>query len=233
MSAGAVLAGLRIAAARLRGGLALATLLVSVAVALLIAALERGATPVGAADRALTAVFRFVVPIAAVVLSGQSTGLNSLERSAWPASRYGHARAAVGLGVVAAAALATAALSVVVALVALLAARAGADAGAAALPLSRDVVTTSWIALASGAAYSAWLGVAATWGRRGSGRLVFLGADLVVGGLSGAGAVFPRGLTSHLLGGEAPLGLPQAASSAILVATTGLCLALVVVRCRD
>ncbi|MBL9021480.1 MAG: hypothetical protein JNL21_04740 [Myxococcales bacterium] len=233
MSPAAVLAGLRIGAARLTRGRALAAALTSIAVTIVIAVIERGSTPVGAADRALATVFRLVVPLCAVALSGQSTGLVSLRDAAWPASRFGHPRASVGLGLALAATIATALLSLLTAILALLATRIGAEAGRAALPLARDLMTTSWIAVLAGAAYAAWVGLGATWGRRGGGRLVVLAVDLVAGGLSGAGAVLPRGLTRHLLGGEAPLELPQAASSAILLGTTLACLGLVTLRTRD
>lgn len=232
MSLAGVVAGARLGAARI-GGRALATLGGSLAVVAVIAVLERSASQVGAADRALATTFRFVVPVAALTLSGASTGLASLRDSAWPAARFGHPRGEIGLGLVLAATLATAVLSLLAALLALGISRLGANAGPSALPLARDLLTTTWIALLAGVAYGAWLGLAASFGSKGGGRLGFLAADLVLGALGAAGAVMPRGLTRHLLGGEAPLDLPQAASSAILLVTTLACLALCFVRSRD
>jgi len=96
-----------------------------------------------------------------------------------------------------------------------------------------DLTVSSGVALLAGASYAAWFGVAATLGARGGGRLGFLIVDFVLGGVGGAGVVLPRGGVFHLLGGEAPLDLPQRATSAILIGMTLVCLALGFVRSRD
>lgn len=233
MSGTGLLAALRMGFARIIGARAAVAAVAALGVVVLVSVLERSASQVGAADRALATTFRFVVPLVAVVLSGLSTGVASLREAAWPASRFGHPRGMVGLGIVIAATVVTAALSLGLALVALAVTRLGANAGAAALPFARDLLTTSWIALLGGGAYGAWLGLGAGFGAQGGGRLAFLGVDFLLGGLSAAGVVLPRGLLRHLLGGAAPLDLPQAASSAILLVTTACCLALCFARSRD
>ncbi len=233
MNASSVLAGLRMGAVRLAGTRAIVALVVALGVTVLAAALERSASTVGAADRSLAVVFRFVVPISAIVLSGLATGTANLRDAAWAASRFGHPRAGVGVGIVLSSLFATAALSLLLAVVALLVARVGAEAGRSALSLPSDLFTSSWIAVLAGASYAAWFGLAATFGARGGWRVGFLLVDLFLGGVGAAGAVLPRGSVTHLIGGESPLDLPQAATSAILVALTLLCLALGSFRCRD
>jgi hypothetical protein len=219
--------------ARVLGARGLVAMAVALAAVVLASVLERSASQVGAADRALATTFRFVVPLTALALSSLSTGLASLRDAAWPAGRFGHPRGSVGVGIVVAATLLTAAFSLASALVALALTRIGANAGAGALPLARDLLTTSWIALLGGGAYGAWLGLGASFGAQGGGRLGVIGIDFVLGSLSATGAVLPRGLVRHLLGGDAPLDMPQAASSAILLATTVICLALCFARSRD
>lgn len=233
MNAPALLAGLKMASARLRAPRTVITFVVALAATLLVASLERAASPVGAADRSLASVFRFVVPLSAVVLSGLATGPINLRESAWAASRFGHTRGGVAVGIVLASVAASVALSLLVALVAVIASRAGADAGRAALSLLSDILTTSWIAVLAGSAYASWLGLAATFGARGGGRVAFLVVDFVLGGAGVAGVVLPRGGITHLIGGEAPFGLPQAASSLVVPLCAVICVALGSFRCRD
>ncbi len=233
MSTAAVLAGLKMALARLKVARTLVTFVVAVAAVLVIAVVERAASSAGAADRSLAAVFRFIVPLSVIVLIGTATGGLNLREAAWPASRFGHPRSNVALGIVLASAAVGVVLSVVVALAALLASRAGAEAGRAALPLATDLLTTAWIAVLAGGAYAAWLGFGATFGKKGGGRLWFLAVDFFLGGAGTAGLVLPRGGITHLIGGEAPFGLSQAASSAIVPAVAIVCLVLGSLRCRD
>src|SRR5262245_7179692 len=115
----AALAGMKVAFARLRSVRTLVTCIVGLAVVLLVALLERNVSPVGAADRALASAFRFVVPLTTIVLSGFATGPINLRESAWSASRFGHARSGVGVGIVIASMIAAAVFALVVALVAL------------------------------------------------------------------------------------------------------------------
>jgi hypothetical protein len=206
---------------------------VSVALALLVAAVERAASPPGAADRALGAVFRFVVPLAAAALSGLAIGKVNLRDAAWPAARFGHARAPVAAAIVGASLIASALVSLVAALAALLVARVGASAGSWAMPLGHDVLTTSWIALLVGASYAAWLGLGAAFGKAGGGRVAVLVIDFVLGDVGTVGAVLPRGGATSLLGFTPPVDMPQWASSLSLAATTVACLALAAWWARD
>lgn len=233
MNAAAVAAGSKMALARLKDTRTVVTFVVALVAVIVIALVERRASSAGAADRTLAAVFRFIVPLSVIVLSGTATGSMSLRESAWPASRFGHPRSSVALGILLTTAAASILLSVVVSIVALVASRAGADPGRAALPLPSDLLTTGWIAVLAGAAYAAWLGLGATFGKKGGGRVWFLVVDFFLGGAGAAGVVLPRGGITHLIGGEAPFGLPQEASSAIVPAVAIVCLALGSLRSRD
>ncbi|NUO49580.1 MAG: hypothetical protein HOV80_12055 [Polyangiaceae bacterium] len=233
MTVPAVLAGAKMALSRLMRVRTVVTFVVAIVAVLVIAIIERAATSAGAADRTLAAVFRFIIPISVVVLSGTVTGSMNLRESAWPASRFGHPRSSVALGIVLTSAVAAIALAVVASLVALVAARAGVEPARAALPFASDLLTTGWIAILAGGAYAAFLGLGATFGKKGGGRLAFLLVDFFLGGAGTAGVILPRGGITHLIGGEAPFGLPQAASSAIVPAVAILCLALGSLRCRD
>ncbi len=229
----ALVAGASIGLARVRGKRALLVLVATLGSALAVAAIERGVQRYGAGDRALTSTFRWIIPLSTAAWSALLLGGQNLRDAAWPASRFGLSRAGVAAGCALALALVAAASAWVASTGALLLARLGAPSAAGTLPIGSDLLTTAWISLLAGAAYAAWLSLGATFGRRGGGRLVILIADFVVGSAGPVGAIFPRGLAGHLIGGDAPLDLPQAASSALLPLVALLCLGLTALRSRD
>jgi hypothetical protein len=153
----------------------------------------------------------------------------NLRDAVWAAARYGVPRRDVALGALAAAALAAASLGALFAGAAVVVAH-----GAASPPLGRDALTSAWVAALTAAAYTGWFSAGATFGRRGNGRWAPLLADFVLGGSTGlAGAILPRAHAVSLLGGAAPLELPQTSSSLILGASAVALAALAALRCRE
>lgn len=199
--------------------------------ALVVAAgmIERSVASAGAVDRALAATFNLVVPLVSFGLAIEASGRGNLREGVWPAARYGVARREVGLGLVAATAVAAAAAGAALSALAVLAAHGQGNPGVAV-----DTVMSGWIGALTAAAYAAWFMLGATFGRRGGGRWAPLIVDFAVGGSSGvAGAVLPRGNALSLLGEAAPLGMSQAASSAVLAVSVVVLGGAAAFACRD
>lgn len=232
MSASAPVAiGVGFAAARarlLRRPAALSALL-GAALVVVSGLVEHRAGSSGAADRALSATFRLVIPLVCFGLAAEATGRGNLRDGAWPAARYGARCRDVALGSIASAVLFSAVLSALFAVLAVLVA-----GGGGALSTGYDAFTSAWIAALTAAAYVGWFSLGATFGKRGGGRWVPLVADFVLGGGAGfSGAILPRGHALNLLGIAAPMGLPQGASSAILAGSAVVLCLLAAVRCRE
>jgi hypothetical protein len=191
--------------------------------------IERRAGSAGAVDRALAGAFNVVVPLVSFSVAAEASGRGNLRDAVWAAARHGVARRDVALGSALAACGASAALGAVFAALAVTVAHAEGNP-----PLARDLFTSAWIAALTAATYAAWFTAGATFGRRGGGRWAPLVADFVLGGSTGlAGAILPRANAVNLLGGAAPLGLPQASSSLILGATAVALAAAAAVRCGE
>jgi hypothetical protein len=199
------------------------------ALAVVGALIERRAGEAGAVDRALAGTFRLVIPLVTFGVVGMATGRGRLREAAWPAARFGLSRRDVTLGIVAATCAAAAALGALLALVSVVSAYAPGGE-----PLVSDALISAFVGALTGAAYAGWLAFGSTFFRRGGGLWAVLAADFLLGASTGpAGAVFPRGHAQNLLGGAPPLGLPQPASTAALLAIAivlGLAAAL---RSRD
>jgi hypothetical protein len=193
------------------------------------ALVERSASKAGAVDRALDGTFGLLVPLVAFAVVREVTARSNLRRAAWPAARFGVARRDVALGLLAPALAVSGVLAV------LMAAASVAFASSAAVPFApRDLLVGVWAAALTSSAYVGWFALGSTFFARGGGRGVVLVADFVIGGSLGvAGAVLPRANASNLLGGAAPLGLAQAASTGILLASAVALCSLAAVRCRD
>ena len=191
--------------------------------------IERRVGSAGAADRALAATFRLVIPLVCFAIAAEAAGRGNLRDGVGPASRSGVARRDVALGALAAALALAATTSAALAALAVLVA-----GGGGALPGPRDAFTSAWIAALTASAYVGWFGLGATFGRRGGGRWAVLLADFALGGFAGfVGAVLPRAHAQNLLGGAAPLGLAQASSSALLGAAALVLCVLAALRCRE
>jgi hypothetical protein len=191
--------------------------------------IERRVSSAGAVDRALAATFNLVVPLVSFAIAAEASGRGNLRDGVWPAARYGVARRDVALGTMGAALVAAAALGAAFGALAVLVAH-----GAGNPALGGDALTSAWIAALTAAAYTGWFALGATFGRRGGGRWAPLVVDFVIGGSTGvAGAILPRAHAANLLGGPAPLGLPQASSSALLAASAVVLTGLAALRCRE
>lgn len=223
--------GARAALARVvrpRAALGLATAL---AVALAGAWLERRADASGAASRALAGTaLGLVVPLATFAIVGRALGAREREGrldDAFAAfADLGLSRRALAAGGLTATGAVAAALAALVAGVVAVVAH-----DSTAPPLTTDVASSAWIAALAATAYVAWFALGATLGRRGGGRGLVLGLDFVLGGAGAPFAlVMPRAHAESLLGGAAPLGLPQGASVLALAAITLLATTLAIAR---
>jgi hypothetical protein len=193
------------------------------------AMIERDAGSAGAVDRALAATFNVIVPLTSFAVAAELCARGNLRDSVWAAARYGLARRDVALGAMGAGLVAAAGLGAVFALLAVFLAHAEANP-----PLSHDAPVSAWIGALTAAAYTAWFCVGSTFGRRGGGRWAPLIADFALGTAPGAlGAILPRAHAVNLLGGAPPLGLAQASSTAVLVASVLLLTGAAALRCRE
>jgi hypothetical protein len=186
-----------------------------VVIALVFALAARSGGSSHAADHVLLEAYGpLVLPLLSYALVGAVLGSRSLSSSTAPLVAFGAAPwRAVALALV----VAAAACAVAGALLA-----AGVDVlahGPADSPLARDGVASAYAGGLGGAAYAAWLGLGASFGKRGGGRLVFLVVDWVLGASDGAAALAtPRGHVRNLLGGMPPMDLSERASGVALVA---------------
>ncbi|HMR06194.1 MAG TPA: hypothetical protein PKA88_10455 [Polyangiaceae bacterium] len=207
--------GAQVAAARLRSrtlGVLTVFGLLTVAV---VALLERRTGSVLSTDRALAGVaLGLCLPALAYGVVRTATGGQRLANSLWPMARYGQNRRRIALGVLSAATLANAGIGLVLAVLCVLCVRLPADP-----LLVPDALTSAWIGAAGGAAYTALFLCGSTLGRAGGGAFLLLALDFALGAGTGvAAAIWPRAHVRNLLGGAAPLELPQFASSALLLA---------------
>lgn len=217
------------ARARLLQRPAALTLALGVALVVSLALIEHRAGSAGAVDRALAGTFRWILPVVAFALSGLAADRKRLSDAAWPAARFGIAKRDVALGIVAAGIAASAAAGVILAALPVIAAHS-----AASLPLASDLFTSVRIGFLGGAAHGAWFAFGGTFGRRGGGRAWVLALHVVAGGSTGlAGAILANAHTQNLLGFAAPLDLPQAVSTAMLVLSTIVLSLAAALRCRD
>jgi ABC-2 type transport system ATP-binding protein len=202
--------------------------LLGAALVLVAALVERRVGSAGAVDRALAGAFNVVVPLVSFGVAAEVCARGNLRDGVWAVARYGIARRDVALGAIGAGLCASAALSALCTLLAVGVAHAAGNP-----PLFRDAITSAWIAALTAAAYTSWFCAGATFGRRGGGRWVPLVGDFVLGSAPGVvGAILPRAHAANLLGGAAPLGLPQGGSSAVLVGSTVVLTLVAALRCR-
>ena len=227
----AVRLGVSMGFARLARRPALLALLLAAALVVSGALIERAADPVSAAAAALRGTFRLVLPLLAFALVGEVTERGRLGDAAWPAARFGVARRDVALGLLGAAALVAAIAGAVLAVVSVALAHGPGDP-----PVVADAVKCAWIAALTSAAYVAWLGFAATFGKGGWRwkHWLPLVVDFVFGASGGVvGAILPHGNALNLLGGRAPLDMAQPTSSVLLVLMTVVMALLAALRAGD
>lgn len=180
------------------------------------ALLERRSDLGAAADHVLTgATFGLVVPLLAYAWLRRVCAGARLGDSVQELGRFGASRRSLALGVMLAnlplLALAAASLGVVAGLA------TGANWGAGV----QEALTSAWIGLLAGAAYTSWFALGSTFGSRGGGRGWFLILDWLLGPSAVAIALpLPRAHVQNLLGGSPVLDLPQWAASLALALLT-------------
>jgi hypothetical protein len=194
----------------------------------LVAISEKRAALFGAASRVLEGeVFGLILPVVLVLVSQRSFDPLRLDVAATPLARFGPSRRAVALGLILASMIGAVVLA------------AGAASAAATLahdptaPAIRlDALACAWIGALGAAAYAALFSFGATFGSTGGGRWWALLADFFLGNTSGLAALLaPRAHLQNLLGGEPPMLLSQAASTASLAAMTVAFTVLALLRC--
>jgi len=216
----AVIAGMALAASRLRGRGSWFVAAGACLCAALVALIERRSEPYYAADRVLTGgVFGLLLPLLGYFVFDRVTLGTRLDRSIDELARHGADRRRLSAGLWAAAALALAALAVVLAAISI-----GLSRGLGDPSLPSDLASSSWIAVLSGLAYAAWFLLASLLGNDGRRGVAWL-VDFVLGsGASVLAAPVPRGHVRNLLGGQPVLELTQQASGLVLLGLTALCL---------
>ena len=198
----------------------------TLALALLMALLERAAGS-GAVDRSLTGVcFGGALPLAIYFLARHLCRGEGLTGSLWALAKHGADRRVLALALCSVLVAAGGLFGAILGTGTVLATRGLADAA-----LLRDLWASASVGTLAGAAYACALTLASTFGARGGGRTAFLLLDWVLGASASAVALpFPRAHVLNLLGATPPLGLSQASSGLLLVATIFLCLALAIYR---
>lgn len=209
-----LIAGARLAAARLRRISTPVTLIVAALFVAFAALVERRLGPTTAADRTLVgAVFGLALPLLGYLTLHAVTDGGRLDAALTVIARHGGQRKLAALGLVGACALALAGAG------ATLAALGVALARGAGPRLASDLLASSWVGVLGGASYAAWFALGSTVGRRGGGRVWALCIDWVLGSSATLlAAAWPRGHLRNLLGAEPVLGMPQWAGLAALVA---------------
>ena len=212
-----VSAGFDLARERLaRGGTASACGL-ALAFELGVALLERADGRVGAADRALTGgAFGVALPLLCYFLVGRACAGASSREAVAPLARHGMDRYALTLGLALPPALTAAVFAALSGLLVVLVTRGTGDAR-----LVSDALTSAWIGLVSGVAYTAAFVGASAYGRAGRGRIFLLAADFVLGaGDSVLALPWPKSHIRNLLGGSAALELSQLGALTMLLGTS-------------
>ncbi len=228
-------AGFLTATVRLMRRAGLVTALLTIALTLTLALLERRASAAGAADRIVATVFRLILPLEAFALSTAAVGLDNLRESLWPVARFGHSRALAALGHTAGVAATTAAVALVAVAGGLLVTHLGSPRAALGpsgpLGLPADLVTTSAITVVASLGYAAWFAWGATLGARGGGRGFVLTADFIFGPVGLFGLALPKGPAYVLVGLSKDVASGPMAWAAALVSVVALSL-LTALRCR-
>jgi hypothetical protein len=170
-----------------------------------------------AADHVLIGAYgALILPLLAYAVVGAALGARSLDGAVAPLVSFGAAprnAAAITLAIaIGASAVCCAVVASAVALIA---------HGKSDPPIVSDAFSSAYAGALGGAAYAAWFGLGATFGRRGGGRAALLAADWL---LDGAGAVLavatPRAHVRNLLGGTPPIDLSERASAVALIVLT-------------
>jgi hypothetical protein len=190
---------------------------------------ERGLAPRGALERTLLGVnLGWLLPLFAYLLFEQALG-GRFEQIFLPVLRHGGSGRSAWLGALSVFSALLGAMGALLALLAVLLARGPSDAS-----LLRELSQSVWIGAFAGVAYSAWLTLGSSVGKRGQGRIWVLLADLLLGGSETFSALFwPRAHIRNLLGGSAVLEIGQGTAALVLAFGTVFALLLAGVLARS
>jgi hypothetical protein len=201
--------------------------LVALAAVVMVTLIERRASSLLAADRALGGIaLGIALPLVAYGWVARACAGKRLDTGLDELARHGANRRLSALGALVVLAVGASVIGALFAALAVFVARVPADPR-----LASDLFTSSWIGALAGIAYVCWFGLGSTFGPNGGGRMWLLVLDWMLG--AGASAItlpWPRAHIQNLLGAEAPLGMPQWAALVVLVVLSFLYLALAVVR---
>ncbi len=221
--------GFELGRARLTQRSTMLTALLCIALVATSAFIERRVGSAGAVDRSLVSTFQLIIPLVTFAIMRTASGRTRLDLGTMPLARYGAPRPYLALGLILAAAVTAALFSALLSMESVLLAHSSVSP-----PLARDLFQSAWIGALTAAAYATLFAFGGSFGERGRGRWVPLVADFLLGrGASLFGVVFPRANAQNLLGGAAPLGLSQAASSLVLAALLILFATLATLRARE
>lgn len=220
-------AGVSAAALRLRSLATVAGVGFALLGVLVVTLIERRASPLVAADRALSGVALGVaLPLLVYGLVTRACAGTRLDASLVHLARHGADRRLAAAGLLSFTLFGSAVAGVLISATAVIVARAPADPR-----LVTDLLTSSWIGLLAGLGYGGWFALASTVGREGGGRFWVLVLDWLLGAGVGAFAVpWPRSHVQNLLGASPVLNLPQWSASLALVVLAGACSALALSR---
>lgn len=219
--------GVSIALFRLRARGALGALVLALTAVVVVALLERRASPLDAADLALEGIaFGIALPLTAYGISLRLFSRSRIDISLTEIARHGGNRRLGVAGSVLVAALSIAACGALFGILAVVVTRAPHDS-----MLLRDAVTSAWIGALGGLAYGGYFSLGSQLGSAGGGRFWFLVLDWVLGaGTTFVALPLPRAHIHNLLGAPAVLGLPQWSATLGLVMIGFLTLGLAVLR---
>jgi hypothetical protein len=182
-----------------------------------VALLERAEGRAGAADRALSGgAFGVALPLLCYFLAGRVCAGSSSKDAVTPLARHGLDRYGLALGLSLPPALCAALFAAFSGVLVVLVTRGTDDA-----KLVSDALTSLWIGLVAGGAYTAAFLGASAYGRAGRGRTWLLAADFVLGaGNSVLALPWPKSHVRNLLGGSAVLDLSQLGALVLLLGTS-------------
>ena len=204
----------------------LVTVLAWSAFAILVAVVERRHAGSHGADLVLPEIFgNIVVPFLVFALVGAVAASTSLRVALRPLTALGANGSRAAFATVFVVAMISAALCA--ALGAGLVPLAGSPA-----PIRSDVLASAWVSALGGASYACFFSLGATFGRRGTGRIVFLVVDWLVGSTEGLELLTPHAHLRNLLGGAPIAHVSQTVSTIVLAAIAVLCAAITARRAR-
>jgi hypothetical protein len=172
------------------------------------------------ADRVLSSAYGALsLPFIAYAIARAAFGGRSMVSSTAPLVAFGAQPWRAAFASVCVATTATALLGASLAALVALVAHGTADP-----PRAHDAIVSAYVGALGGASYAAWFALGTTIGRRGGGRLLFLGLDWLLGGVGAPTALAtPRGHLRNLLGGASPLNVSERSSAIMLVGMIVLC----------